>query len=68
MRTNSIIVCEGDQTGQELLNEALRVLEPSVLGFDVDLVRFDLSWRIVAPPTTWSSTTRPRPWSKQVWV
>jgi isocitrate/isopropylmalate dehydrogenase len=43
MRTNSIIVCEGDQTGQELLNEALRVLEPSVLGFDVDLVRFDLS-------------------------
>ena len=43
MKTNSIIVCEGDQTGQELLNEALRVLEPSVLGFDVDLVRFDLS-------------------------
>ena len=43
MKTNSIIVCEGDQTGQELLNEALRVLESSVLGFDVDLVRFDLS-------------------------
>ena len=43
MKTNSIIVCEGDQTGQELLNEALRVLEPNVLGFDVDLVRFDLS-------------------------
>ncbi len=43
MKTNSIVVCEGDQTGQELLNEALRVLDTSVLGFDVDLVRFDLS-------------------------
>src|SRR5271154_1362263 len=43
MKTNAIVVCEGDQTGQELLNEALRVLDPSVLGFDLDLVRFDLS-------------------------
>jgi isocitrate dehydrogenase (NAD+) len=43
MPTTSIVVCEGDQTGQELLEESLRVLEPSVLGFDVDLVRFDLS-------------------------
>src|SRR5271170_3376311 len=43
MKTNAIVVCEGDQTGQELLNEALRVLDPSVLGFAVDLVRFDLS-------------------------
>jgi isocitrate/isopropylmalate dehydrogenase len=43
MKSNSIVVCEGDQTGQELLDEALRVLEPSVLGFDVDLIRFDLS-------------------------
>ena len=43
VKTNSIVVCEGDQTGQELLDEALRVLDPSVLGFDIDLVRFDLS-------------------------
>jgi isocitrate/isopropylmalate dehydrogenase len=43
MKTNTIVVCEGDQTGQELLAESLRVLEPSVLGFEVDLVRFDLS-------------------------
>jgi isocitrate/isopropylmalate dehydrogenase len=43
MKTNAIVVCEGDQTGQELLNEALRVLDASVLGFDVDLIRFDLS-------------------------
>lgn len=43
MHSHSIVVCEGDQTGQELLNEALRVLDPSVVGFDIDLVRFDLS-------------------------
>ena len=38
-----IVVCDGDETGQELLDEALRVLDPAVLGFDIDLVRFDLS-------------------------
>jgi isocitrate/isopropylmalate dehydrogenase len=38
-----IIVCEGDETGQELLDEALRVLDPGLLGFDLELVRFDLS-------------------------
>jgi isocitrate dehydrogenase (NAD+) len=43
MKSNAIVVCDGDQTGQELLDEALRVLEPSVLGFDVELVRYDLS-------------------------
>lgn len=43
MSRTSIVVCEGDQTGQELLEQSLRVLEPSVLGFELDLVRFDLS-------------------------
>src|ERR1700735_3953416 len=38
-----IVVCDGDETGQELLDEALRVLDPAVLGFALDLVRFDLS-------------------------
>ena len=38
-----IVVCEGDETGQELLEESLRVLDPSVLGFELELVRFDLS-------------------------
>jgi len=38
-----IIVLEGDQTGQELLEQALRVLDPAVLGLDLDLERFDLS-------------------------
>ena len=31
-----LVVCDGDETGQELLDEALRVLDPSVLGFECD--------------------------------
>ena len=34
---------EGDETGQELLEQALRVLEPDVIGIDVELQPFDLS-------------------------
>ena len=39
----TIVVLEGDQTGQELLEESLRVLTPGVIGLDIDLPRFDLS-------------------------
>jgi len=39
----TIVVCDGDQTGQELLDEALRVLDPAVLGLSVNLERHDLS-------------------------
>jgi isocitrate dehydrogenase (NAD+) len=39
----SIVVLEGDQTGQELLEESLRVLAPEVTGLEVELPRFDLS-------------------------
>src|ERR671934_2144974 len=38
-----IVVLEGDQTGQELLEQALRVIDPDVIGLDVELERFDLS-------------------------
>ena len=38
-----IVVCEGDETGQELLEQALRVLDPTVLGLPIRLARFDLS-------------------------
>jgi len=41
--TRTIVVLEGDQTGQELLEEGLRVIDPAVTGVKVDLVRFDLS-------------------------
>jgi isocitrate/isopropylmalate dehydrogenase len=43
MELNSIVVLEGDQTGQELLEEALRVLHPDVIGLEVELPRYDLS-------------------------
>ena len=38
-----IVVLDGDETGQELLDEALRVIDPAVTGYDVELLRFDLS-------------------------
>jgi isocitrate dehydrogenase (NAD+) len=38
-----IVVLEGDQTGQELLEQSLRVLEPDVIGMDLELERYDLS-------------------------
>ena len=38
-----IVALEGDQTGQELLEQSLRVLDQAVLGMEVELVRFDLS-------------------------
>src|SRR4051794_29809330 len=40
---NTIVVLEGDQTGQELLEEALRVLAPEVIGVELQLPRYDLS-------------------------
>jgi isocitrate/isopropylmalate dehydrogenase len=41
--TSTIVVLEGDETGQELLEEALRVLAPDVIGTPLELSRFDLS-------------------------
>jgi isocitrate dehydrogenase (NAD+) len=43
MDAKRIVVLEGDETGQELLEEALRVLAPDVIGFQLDFPRFDLS-------------------------
>ncbi len=43
MVRRTVTVLEGDQTGQELLEEALRVLQPDVVGFQIDFERFDLS-------------------------
>jgi isocitrate dehydrogenase (NAD+) len=39
----TIVVLEGDQTGQELLVEALRVLNSNVIGLTLDFLPFDLS-------------------------
>jgi isocitrate dehydrogenase (NAD+) len=38
-----ITVLEGDETGQELLGAALRVLHPALLGLSLKLDRYDLS-------------------------
>ena len=43
MDARTIVVLEGDQTGQELLDESLRVLAPDVTGLDLAFPRFDLS-------------------------
>jgi isocitrate dehydrogenase (NAD+) len=38
-----IVVLEGDETGQELLESALRALEADVIGLEIELERHDLS-------------------------
>ena len=43
VKSDTIVVLEGDETGQELLEEALRVLAPDVVGSEIDFPRFDLS-------------------------
>lgn len=42
-RTVDVVVLEGDQTGQELLQEALRVLAPEVIRAPLRFISFDLS-------------------------
>ena len=39
----TIVVLEGDQTGQELLEESLRTLAADVIGVELGFTRFDLS-------------------------
>lgn len=43
MAAPTIAVLHGDQTGEELLKESLRLLEPGVLGIGVEMRDFDLS-------------------------
>jgi isocitrate dehydrogenase (NAD+) len=43
MTGKTIVVLEGDETGQELLEEALRVLAPDVIELELRFERFDLS-------------------------
>jgi 3-isopropylmalate dehydrogenase len=39
----TIVVLDGDETGQELLEESLRVLDPGVIGVELEFPRYDLS-------------------------
>ena len=43
MTRHTIVVLTGDQTGQELLAEALQILDPSVTGLDLQFRTYDLS-------------------------
>ncbi|MFZ4816405.1 MAG: isocitrate/isopropylmalate family dehydrogenase [Phototrophicaceae bacterium] len=43
MEKRTIVVLQGDQTGQELLHEALRVLQPDVISTSLNFETFDLS-------------------------
>ncbi len=43
MTARTIVILEGDQTGQELLEASLRLLAPDVIGVELALPRFDLS-------------------------
>ena len=38
-----IVVLDGDETGQELLEQAIRVLDPDVCGTQLELEHHDLS-------------------------
>src|SRR5450631_4828782 len=41
--TATVVVCDGDQTGQELLSSDLRVMTPELLSVQLDFVHYDLS-------------------------
>ena len=43
MRGRTIIVLEGDETGQDLLEQAVRVLAPDAIGLELAFETFDLS-------------------------
>jgi isocitrate/isopropylmalate dehydrogenase len=43
MSEHSIVILEGDETGQELLEESLRVLDPGVIRLPLHFERYDLS-------------------------
>ena len=57
--TLKIIVLEGDETGQELLEQSVRVLDPELLGLELELSTTTCRSRSGARPATRSST-RPR--------
>ena len=61
MDPRTIVVLEGDQTGQELLEASLRVLQPDVLGLELELPRFDLSLEHRRSDAGTRSSGRPPP-------
>ena len=61
----TIVVLEGDQTGQELLEQSLRVLDPEVIGLEAELAALrPLARRTAARPRTASASRRRPRWSE----
>ena len=65
MNERTIVVLEGDETGQELLDEALRDLAPEVVGLELELPRYDLS---LENRRSRSSTRQPAPCESMAWA
>src|SRR3954465_14714361 len=42
MADATVVALEGDQTGQELLEQSLRLLDPDLIGVDIEVARYDL--------------------------
>jgi len=42
-KKETIVVMHGDQTGEELLEQCLRLSNPEIIGFELDFEHFDLS-------------------------
>src|SRR3954451_10945319 len=42
MADATVVALEGDQTGQELLEQSLRLLDPNLIGVDIEVARYDL--------------------------
>ena len=53
----TIVVLRGDQTGQELLDQALRVIHPDVIDVALELQTFDLSLERRRETPTWAVPT-----------
>ena len=47
-----IVVLEGDQTGQELLEQALRVLEPDIIAMDLERLVRNLGHNVIGVART----------------
>ena len=43
MSQRTLVVLHGDQTGEELLIQAMRLLDPALIGLELELQHFDLS-------------------------
>ena len=63
-----VVALDGDETGQELLEQSLRVLDPDLLGIEVEVERFDLSLESRRETKTRSAPRRPSGCGRPGWA